>query len=130
MSNRAEFEHATAGTQWENEFSTVDTSLFQILRGTPSSSPLPPPPPPPPVFAGVFNTQPQPVQLMSQGHGGCAPLEAAPQWLEQSNPLMAAPGLNLQQAAPIIYQGPLYGNCSMQSSYQYSQPGAYSQGQV
>lgn len=130
---RAAFDSVVEGMEWGEILSTLDDMIEDILGGTTITRPPSPPPPspPPPIPAWPrFDTHPQPVEHLGQGNGGCAPVGAAPCRLEHLSLLMAAPGVNAVQAAPIIYQGPLYDHSIMQSGDPYGQAGAYSQGQV
>lgn len=132
MDHGAYFECAVEEMEWGDVLSTVQAMVEEILGDSPNPAP-PPPPPPPPVPDGLgYDTRPQPVDGLSggYGYGGCIPLGAAPDRFEQPSPLMASPGLNVGQAAPMIYQGPLYDPDTMQSGHPYGQADAYSQGQV
>lgn len=123
MDQSADFERAVEEMEWGDVVFTLQAVFDEILGDTPS------PPPPPPMPAGLgFNPHPQPGESLSGEPGGCIPLGAAPHTFEQ--PLLATPGLNVGQAAPIVYQRPLYDQNVMQSHHLYSQAGAYSQGQV
>ncbi|GAA6235507.1 transcription factor 7-like 1-B isoform X1 [Lates japonicus] len=101
----------------------------EILGDT--SDPLPSPPAPAPLLPPAipvelgFDTELE--EILSGGYGGCMPPAASPRSFEQ--PLAAPPGLSVRQAAPIIYQQPLYDQNVMHSGQGYSQAGPYSQGQ-
>lgn len=129
VDHSAHFERAVEEMEWGDVLSTVQAMVKEMLGDSPN--PPPPSPPPPPVRDGQgYDTLPQPVDGLSGGYGGCNPLGAAPDMFEQPSPLMASPGLNVGQAASMIYQGPLYDPDIMQSGHLYSQADAYSQGQV
>lgn len=133
MDHMAHFQRAVEEMEWGDVLSTVQAMVEEMLGDSPNPPTLPPPPPPAPIPEGLgFYTRPQPVDGLSggYGYGGCIQLGAAPDRFEQPGPLMASQGLNVGQAAPMIYQGPLYDPDIMQSGYLYSQADAYSQGQV
>ncbi|XP_044031476.1 transcription factor 7-like 1-B [Siniperca chuatsi] len=129
MDHIADVERAVEEMEWGDVLSTLQAAIDELLGDIPN--PPPPSPPPPPVSAGLIriDTHPQPVESLNKGYGGCYPQGAAPHTFEQPSPLMATLRVNVGQAAPIIYQGPLYDQNVTQSGHLYSQAGAYSQGQ-
>lgn len=121
MDYNAEVESAFQELEWDELLSTLDVAMIGVSQDTPIPAP-PPPPPPPPVPAAY----PQPGESLSVGYGGYTPLGAAPHMAEQPGPS------NAGQAAPVMYQGPLYGQSAMWSwpYMPYNLEGGYNLGQV
>ncbi|KAM7395447.1 hypothetical protein PAMA_006956 [Pampus argenteus] len=127
----AEFDRVFEGMEWEEvrhmlldvvaDLSTDTVHTTPISPPTPPPNPTPPPPPPPPpapAGQGLYAYF-QPVESHIGGYSEHAPL-VAPFSFEQPGPLIFAPGLNVNQHAPIIYQGqPLYYHNIMHSQGQY-----------
>lgn len=131
MDPTEEFELTIKEMKWEDVLDTFQAVVEEILGDEPNP-PTPPTPPhqPPSVVPAEqgFDIHSQPVEIMSGGSGGCIHQGADQHSFDQ--PLMHAPGLNVGQAAPMVYQEPLYDPNVMQSGHLHSQAGAYSQGQV
>ncbi|XP_044233317.1 transcription factor 7-like 1 [Thunnus albacares] len=123
--NSADFDSAVEGMQRGELISTLQDMITDTLRDTfnsvlllpPPPLPLPPPPGPP---GQRSDTHFQPAESLIAGYRECIPLGAAPLSYQQPSPLMAAPGLNVKQPAPIIYQEPpLYNQNNMHNLEQY-----------
>lgn len=92
--------------KWGELISILQDVISDMLRDT-LNSVLPSVPPPVPAGQG-FDTH----------FNEYVPLGAAPLSFEQPSPLMTFPGLNVQQPAPIIYQGPPLYNQNIMHSQQ------------
>lgn len=111
--NGGEVEQPFREMAWEDLVSTLETAIIDVERDTSVLAPLLPPPVP----AGTEpNILLQLLESSSWGYVCYNPLVAAPL---ASTLLMAPPGQNTGQTAPVVFPGPLYGKKNMSSCHQW-----------